>query len=186
MDYCNVFISCLDSHSDGTHSLQRINWWASDVMLHFSKSVLMKKKAASFGWNISSNNGQSLNLKLKFDHKQHWYFRHSHFILYINGNDGWYLGPVCSTTSVWLTPPLVWGCPAHVCTTEEDWGEDEEKALLLETRTTWWHKNMVKTFQSVLLQTFIIIVLPEWSMNCIINLVPFELAQLIKRVWNCT
>ncbi len=26
----------LDSHSDGTHSLQRIYWWAS-VMLHFSK-----------------------------------------------------------------------------------------------------------------------------------------------------
>ncbi len=21
MDYCDVFISCLDSHSDGTHSL---------------------------------------------------------------------------------------------------------------------------------------------------------------------
>ncbi len=34
------FISCLDSHSDGTHSLLRIHWWASDVMLHFSKSVL--------------------------------------------------------------------------------------------------------------------------------------------------
>ncbi len=44
MDYCNVFISCLDSHSDGTHSLQSIHWWASDVMLIFSKSVLMKKK----------------------------------------------------------------------------------------------------------------------------------------------
>ncbi len=25
---CDVFISCLDSHSDGTHSLQRIQWWA--------------------------------------------------------------------------------------------------------------------------------------------------------------
>ncbi len=24
VDYCDVFISCLDSHSDGTHSLQRI------------------------------------------------------------------------------------------------------------------------------------------------------------------
>ncbi len=38
VDYCDVFISCLDSHSDGTHSLQRIHWWASDGMLHFSKS----------------------------------------------------------------------------------------------------------------------------------------------------
>ncbi len=32
VDYCNVFISCLlDSHSDGTHSLQRIHWWARDA-----------------------------------------------------------------------------------------------------------------------------------------------------------
>ncbi len=44
VDYCDVCISCLDYHSDGTHSLQRIHWWASDVMLNFSKSVLMKNK----------------------------------------------------------------------------------------------------------------------------------------------
>ncbi len=44
VDYCDVFISCLDSHSDGTHSLQRIHWWASDVMPNFSKSVPMKKR----------------------------------------------------------------------------------------------------------------------------------------------
>ncbi len=25
VDYCDVFISCLDSHSDGTHSLQSIH-----------------------------------------------------------------------------------------------------------------------------------------------------------------
>ncbi len=24
VDYCDVFINCLNSHSDGTHSLQRI------------------------------------------------------------------------------------------------------------------------------------------------------------------
>jgi len=36
---CDVFISCLDYHSDGTHSLQRIHCWASDVMLNLSKSV---------------------------------------------------------------------------------------------------------------------------------------------------
>ncbi len=38
VDYCDVFISCLDSYSDGTHSLQSIHWWDSGVMLHFSKS----------------------------------------------------------------------------------------------------------------------------------------------------
>jgi len=26
VDKSDVFISCLDSHSDGTHSLQRIHW----------------------------------------------------------------------------------------------------------------------------------------------------------------
>ncbi len=35
VDHANVFISCLNSHSDGTHSLQRINWLASDIMLNF-------------------------------------------------------------------------------------------------------------------------------------------------------
>ncbi len=45
------FISCLDSHSDGTHSLLRIHWWTSDVMLHYSKSVLMKKQThLHLGW----------------------------------------------------------------------------------------------------------------------------------------
>ncbi len=51
VDYCNVFISCLDSHSDGTHSLQSIHWWASDVMLNFSKSVPMNKQIPlHLGW----------------------------------------------------------------------------------------------------------------------------------------
>ncbi len=55
LDYRDIFISCLDSHSDGTHSVQRIHWWVSDVMLHFSKSVLMKKQTHlnlrwAWGW----------------------------------------------------------------------------------------------------------------------------------------
>ncbi len=50
VDYCNVFISCLDSHSDGTHSLQMIHWGASDVMLHFSISVPMKQTHLHLGW----------------------------------------------------------------------------------------------------------------------------------------
>ncbi len=37
VDYCDVCISCLDSNSDGTHSLQSIHCWESDAMLHFSK-----------------------------------------------------------------------------------------------------------------------------------------------------
>ncbi len=44
MDYCDVFISCLNSTADGTHSLQRIHWKASDVMQNISKSVVIKKQ----------------------------------------------------------------------------------------------------------------------------------------------
>ncbi len=47
----HVFISYLDSQSDGTHWLQRIHKWAIDVMLHFSKSVHMKKQIhLHLGW----------------------------------------------------------------------------------------------------------------------------------------
>ncbi len=35
-DIIVMFLS--DSHSDGTHSLQRIHCWDTDAMLHFSKS----------------------------------------------------------------------------------------------------------------------------------------------------
>ncbi len=57
------------AHSDGTHSLQRIHWWASVVVLNFSKPILMKKQTHLhlewpgrvkfqqifiFGWTIPS------------------------------------------------------------------------------------------------------------------------------------
>ncbi len=44
VDYYDVFISHLDSQFDDTHSLQKIHWWVSDVMLHFPKSVQMNKQ----------------------------------------------------------------------------------------------------------------------------------------------
>ncbi len=53
LDYCDVFISCLYSHSDGTHSLQSIHWRASDVMLNFSKSDEETNSSTSWmdwGW----------------------------------------------------------------------------------------------------------------------------------------
>ncbi len=39
--HCDVFISCLDSHSNGTHSLQRIHWSAMECD---NSPNLMKKK----------------------------------------------------------------------------------------------------------------------------------------------
>ncbi len=52
MDWSNVdylwiimmLLSAVWTHSDGTHSLQMIHLWASDVMLNFSKSVLKWSK----------------------------------------------------------------------------------------------------------------------------------------------
>ncbi len=60
VNYCNVFISCLDSHSDGTHSLQRIHCWASDVMLnlfwwktnYILNGLRVSMFSAIFGWSI--------------------------------------------------------------------------------------------------------------------------------------
>ncbi len=52
VDYCDVFISCLDCHSDGTHSLQRIHWRGSDGMINFFKSVLLKMQTNLYlGWH---------------------------------------------------------------------------------------------------------------------------------------
>ncbi len=61
VDYCDVFISSLDSHSDGTHSLQRIHWWTSDVKLNFSKSFLMKKQTS-----LGCHEGECISAKFHF------------------------------------------------------------------------------------------------------------------------
>ncbi len=39
VDYVMFLSAVWTTHSDGTHSLQRSHWWASDVMQHFSKLV---------------------------------------------------------------------------------------------------------------------------------------------------
>ncbi len=44
VDYCDVFISCLDSHSHGTHSLQRIHWWAGNKCLIFPNLFWLRNK----------------------------------------------------------------------------------------------------------------------------------------------
>ncbi len=63
VDYCDVFISCLETHSDGTHSLQMIHWWASVVMQNFSKSVPMKKQThVHLGWS----EGEYIFIRFKF------------------------------------------------------------------------------------------------------------------------
>ncbi len=65
MYYCDVFISCLDSHSDGTHSLQSIHCWTSDKMLHFSKSdeeTMTNSSTSWMLWDAVTNDEVELNL----------------------------------------------------------------------------------------------------------------------------
>ncbi len=45
-----VFFSCLDSHSDGTHSQQRIHWWAS-IIAKFLQIILTKKQTHQHIWD---------------------------------------------------------------------------------------------------------------------------------------
>ncbi len=49
MDYCDVFISCLKLHSDGTNSLQMIHWWVIDVMLNFFQ-ICSDEETKSTSW----------------------------------------------------------------------------------------------------------------------------------------
>ncbi len=62
VDYCDVFISCLNSHSNGTHSLQMILWWASDVMQNFSKFIMKEQTHLHVGWP----EGESVFSKFSF------------------------------------------------------------------------------------------------------------------------
>ncbi len=74
VDYCYVFISCLDSHSDGTHSPHRIHCWDSDEMLHFSKSDEETNSSTSWmvwGWQLSGTI-QSMSLKSTLQREHRW------------------------------------------------------------------------------------------------------------------
>ncbi len=53
VNYCDGFISCLDSYFDGTHSLQRIHWWASDatfLQICFNKKTNSSTSCMTWGW----------------------------------------------------------------------------------------------------------------------------------------
>ncbi len=66
-DYCDVFIGCLDFHSDGTHSLLRIHWWASHVMLNFSKCISIKKQTQlHIRWLKGKSEAKWVNLEQIF------------------------------------------------------------------------------------------------------------------------
>ncbi len=56
MDYCDVFISCLDSHSDGTHSLQRIYCVTTCCYGKFPHLLLIGFTSIDYKYLICNNN----------------------------------------------------------------------------------------------------------------------------------
>ncbi len=61
MDYLWIIViavCCLDSHSDGTHSLQMIHWWASDVMLNFLNGQEFKWRKGLSSYEQTHNKGK--------------------------------------------------------------------------------------------------------------------------------
>ncbi len=66
VDYCDVFSNWFDFPSDGTHSLQRIHWWASVVMLNSSKSVPMKRQTHLHLSTFSANVHFWVNYSFKY------------------------------------------------------------------------------------------------------------------------
>ncbi len=63
-----MFLSDVWTHSDGTHSLQRIHCWASEAMLNFAKSVLMKRKELIYIFNGLRVNTFSTNFHFWLNH----------------------------------------------------------------------------------------------------------------------
>ncbi len=59
-------LSVVWTHSDGTHSLQRTQWWTGDEMLNFSKSVLIKKLFYILDGLRVSNFKENLNFGVKY------------------------------------------------------------------------------------------------------------------------
>ncbi len=83
VDYCDVFISSLDTHSDGTHSLQRIHWWASNVMLHFSKPFQIKKLIYILdGWKVSTFS-ENFHFWVNNSFQISWYDRYKNALLHL-------------------------------------------------------------------------------------------------------
>ncbi len=61
---CDVFISCLDSHSDGTHSLQRIHWRATFLQIWWRNKLIRCPE----GEYILSNFHYRVNCSFKILH----------------------------------------------------------------------------------------------------------------------
>ncbi len=74
------FFDTKSKNSDGTHSLQRIHRWASDAVLHFSKSVFMKKRqtllALVTGGSTQCSSSSIINECVNYMNVWYWHLHH--------------------------------------------------------------------------------------------------------------
>ncbi len=82
VDYCDVCISCLDSHSDGTHSLQRIHWWTSNAkspnLIRWKKNTLIYildgQRVSTFSANFQFWVNYSFKKNITSQYKSFWFW----------------------------------------------------------------------------------------------------------------
>ncbi len=67
--YCNVFISCLDSHSDGTHPLQSTHW-SNRRNATFLKMCFHEETSSRMPWEWVFSRFELLNELLVFHKRQ--------------------------------------------------------------------------------------------------------------------
>ncbi len=158
VDYWDVFISCLDSHFDGTHSLQWIHWWASDVMLNFSKSILMKKQTheSTFFWGGWAIRITHDNICIHCDCRDGGKACFSYFILFY-----WRIKTLCSSYRnacgnlfllIFLLPQP--HCQIHMASGDihptaffSDNGSENKRILIslcLFNASSWWAEKMAE------------------------------------------
>ncbi len=109
----DVFISCLDSHSDGTHSLQRIHLIASNAKLllicyDWSKNSSTSVKLSSFGWT-------TVFLKCRFESSQEFFIGVTHYwrVHCTKDNTRSRLSKGKCVENAWCTVQILYSCLKH-------------------------------------------------------------------------
>ncbi len=92
VDYCDVFISCLDSHSDGTHSLQRIHWCSNEETNSSTSRISWRlinfqQFFFYYGWTIPLLQSVTKRNKKKLHHKcMSCTAQHNGWVVYLRDN----------------------------------------------------------------------------------------------------
>ncbi len=124
-----VFISRLDSHSDGTHSLQRVQWWASDVML-FLQICSDEETNSSLSWNFQQFILNNNEIPVENPWFQIW-ISYIHIVTVKTTR----MARIKTITAVFLTGQRtrVWTCsriPHKTCSEIQPWKETHKNTTL--------------------------------------------------------